>query len=69
MPSKVSIVVPIYKVEKYLRRCVDSIINQTYSDLEIICIGRNENNNYYRYLTLSYIKDILLRIKEECINE
>ena len=26
-------------------------------------------NNYYRYLTLSYIKDILLRIKEECINE
>lgn len=38
-------------------------------DLEIIGIGRYENNNYYKYLTLSYIKDILLRIKEECINE
>ena len=38
MPSKVSIVVPIYKVEKYLRRCVDSIINQTYRNLEIILV-------------------------------
>ena len=38
MLSKVSIVVPIYKVEKYLRRCVDSIINQTYRNLEIILV-------------------------------
>ena len=34
----VSIIVPIYKVEKYLRRCLDSIVNQTYSDLEIILV-------------------------------
>ena len=32
----VSIVVPIYKVEKYLNKCVDSIINQSYKNLEII---------------------------------
>ncbi|ETI67559.1 glycosyltransferase family 2 protein [Neobacillus vireti] len=38
-PNKVSVVVPIYKVEKYLNRCVDSIINQTYSHLEIILIN------------------------------
>ena len=36
---KISIILPIYEVEKYLRKCLDSIINQTYSDLEIILIN------------------------------
>ena len=34
----ISIIVPIYKVEPYLRRCLDSIVNQTYTNLEIILI-------------------------------
>lgn len=34
----VSIIVPIYKVEPYLRRCLDSLIDQTYANLEIICV-------------------------------
>lgn len=34
----ISIIVPIYKVESYLRRCLESIINQTYSNLEIILV-------------------------------
>lgn len=34
----ISVIVPVYNVEKYLNRCVDSIINQTYSNLEIILI-------------------------------
>lgn len=33
-----SVIVPIYKAEKYLKRCVDSILNQTYSELEIILV-------------------------------
>lgn len=36
--SLVSIIVPIYKVEPYLRRCLDSIVNQTYTNLEIILV-------------------------------
>ncbi len=36
--EKVSIVVPIYNVEKYLNKCIDSIISQTYSNLEIILV-------------------------------
>lgn len=36
---KVSIVVPIYNVEKYLRQCLNSIINQTLKDIEIICVN------------------------------
>lgn len=35
----ISIIVPVYNVEKYLRKCLDSIINQTYSNLEIICVN------------------------------
>ena len=35
---KISIIVPIYKVEPYLRKCLDSIVNQTYQNLEIILI-------------------------------
>lgn len=37
-PPLISIIVPIYKVEPYLRRCLDSIVNQTYTNLEIILI-------------------------------
>ena len=36
--SKVTIIVPVYNVEKYLRKCLDSLINQTYKNLEIIVI-------------------------------
>ena len=34
----VSIIVPVYKVEKYLEKCVESLINQTMSDIEIILV-------------------------------
>ncbi len=37
--KKVSIIVPVYGVEKYLRRCIDSLVNQTLSDIEIILIN------------------------------
>lgn len=36
---KVSILVPIYNVERYLRQCLDSIVNQTLRDIEVICIN------------------------------
>lgn len=36
---KISVIVPIYNVSKYLRRCLDSLINQTFDDYEILCIN------------------------------
>lgn len=36
--SKVSIIVPVYKTEKYIHRCVDSILSQTFSDIEVILV-------------------------------
>ncbi|MEQ8200709.1 MAG: glycosyltransferase [Syntrophomonadaceae bacterium] len=39
MNQLVSIIIPVYNVEKYLRRCLDSVIDQTYKNLEIIIIN------------------------------
>src|SRR5699024_4494271 len=38
MSDLISVIVPVYNVEKYVRRCIDSICGQTYSNLEIILI-------------------------------
>lgn len=43
--KKVSIIVPVYNVENYLERCVNSIINQTYKNLEIILINDGSSDN------------------------
>jgi glycosyltransferase involved in cell wall biosynthesis len=43
--SLVSVVIPIYNVEKYIHRCVDSIVNQTYSNLEIILVDDGSTDN------------------------
>lgn len=41
----ISVIVPVYKVEKYLRKCVESIQNQTYADLEIILVDDGSPDN------------------------
>ena len=42
---KISVIVPVYNVEKYINRCVDSIINQTYKNLEIILVDDGSPDN------------------------
>ena len=40
----ISIIVPVYNGEKYLEQCLESLINQTYTDIEIICINGNSTD-------------------------
>jgi len=42
---KISIVVPVYKVEKYIEKCVNSLINQTYKNIEIILVDDGSPDN------------------------
>ena len=39
MQEKISIIIPVYNVEKYINRCLDSVLNQTYKNIEIILIN------------------------------
>ena len=43
--AKISIIVPVYNVEKYIFECVDSLINQTYKNLEIILVDDSSPDN------------------------
>ena len=41
----ISIIVPVYRVESYLSRCVDSLLAQTYQNLEIILVDDGKKRN------------------------
>ena len=45
MEPLISVLVPVYNVEKYLRRCLDSLIRQTLSNIEIIIVNDGSQDN------------------------
>lgn len=48
---KISVIMPVYNTEKYLRQCLNSILNQTMSDIEIICVDDGSSDSSQDILT------------------
>lgn len=60
--AKVSIIVPTYNVEQYLNECMNSIINQTLKDIEIICVDDGSTDNSGKILDEYASKDDRIKI-------
>ncbi|MDR4931332.1 glycosyltransferase family 2 protein [Segatella bryantii] len=59
---KVSIIIPAYNVEKYIEKCLTSIINQTYKNIEIIIIDDGSNDSTYSICSLFQRKDNRIKL-------
>lgn len=59
---KISIIIPVYNVEKYLRECLDSCINQTLEDIEIICVDDCSTDGSFKILEEYHQKDCRIKI-------
>ena len=47
---EISVIVPVYNVSEYLAQCMDSIINQTFEDIEIICVNDGSTDDSLKIL-------------------
>ncbi len=64
---KVSVIVPVYNVEKYLEKCLESLVNQTLEDIEIIVVNDGTKDNSQKIIdkyTKKYPKKVKGYIKE-----
>lgn len=59
---KVSVIIPVYNVEKYLRQCMDSVIGQTLKDIEIICVNDGSTDNSGKILDEYAKKDKRIKV-------
>jgi len=67
MKFKVSIIVPVYNVEKYLAKCLDSLVSQTLSDIEIIVINDGTKDNSQSIIDIfveNYPQKVFTYLKE-----
>jgi len=66
---KISVLVPIYNSEKYLEQCLDSILNQTYKNIEIICVNDASIDRSLNILNNYKYKDNRIIVFENNINK
>lgn len=58
----ISVILPIYNAESYLNRCLDNLINQTYTNLEIICVDDGSTDNSLKLLKEYQDKDNRIKV-------
>ena len=50
--SKISVIVPVFNVENYIAKCLDSLINQTLNNIEIIVVNDGSTDNSQKIISL-----------------
>lgn len=65
--DKVTLIVPVYNVEQYLKRCIDSILRQTYENIEIICVNDCSPDNSQKILDM-YVKNGQIKVLVNDVN-
>ena len=63
---KISIIVPVYNVEKYLPQCLDSLVNQTYDNIEIICVNDGSTDRSLQILEKYAVGYPSVRVITQC---
>ena len=63
--SRVSVIVPVYNVEKYVCTCLDSLIGQTMKEIEIICINDGSTDNSLEILNEYKSKDTRIKVIDQ----
>lgn len=58
----VSVIIPVYNVEQYLRQCLDSVVNQTLKDIEIICVNDSSTDNSLAILNEYVARDSRIKV-------
>ena len=58
----ISVIIPVYNVEAYLERCLDSVINNTYKNLEIICVNDGSPDNCQSILEKYALQDSRIKL-------
>ena len=58
----ISIIIPVYNIEKYLKECLDSLNNQTFKDFEVICVNDGSKDNSLKILNEYAQKDSRFKI-------
>lgn len=64
MPS-ISVIIPVYNAQKYIRQCLNSVCNQTLQDLEIICVDDGSTDNSYEILLEYQSKDKRIHVYQQ----
>ena len=64
----VSVIIPVYNVEEYLRQCLDSVREQTLSDIEIICVNDSSTDGSLSILEEYAKKDPRILLSHALVN-
>lgn len=62
---KISVIIPVYNAENYIVECLDSLVNQTLTDLEIICVNDGSRDNSLKILRQYELKDSRIMVIDQ----